>query len=81
MRRQVVLAFLVGVALGFAFVAIAILAIGAFVVGVTAMVAGLVTGGTFFSSVDPVRALLVAPVVALLALILGALSVLLFRRL
>jgi hypothetical protein len=81
MRRHVVLAFLVGVALGFAFVAIAILAIGAVVVGVTAMVAGLATGGTFFSSVDPVRALLVAPAVALLALILGALGVLLFRRL
>jgi hypothetical protein len=80
MRRHVVLAFLVGVALGVAFVAIAILAIGAFVVGVTAMVARLGTGGTPLPSVDPARALLFAPVVALLALILGALSVLLFRR-
>ena len=81
MRRHVVLALLSGVALGFAFVAIAILAIGAVVVGMTAMVARLGTGGTFVTSVDPVRALLFAPVVALLALILGALGVLLFRRL
>jgi hypothetical protein len=81
MGRQVVLAFLAGVALGFAFVAIAILAIGAAVVGMTAMVARLGTGGTPIPSVDPARALLFAPVVALLALILGALSLLLFRRL
>jgi hypothetical protein len=81
MRRHVVLAFLAGVALGFAFVAIAIVAIGAVVVGVTAMVARLGTGGTALPSVDPVRVLLFAPVVALLALILGALGVLLFRRL
>ena len=81
MRRHVALAFLAGVALGFAFVAIAILAIGAVVVGVTAMVARLGTWGTALPSVDPVRALLFAPVVALLALILGALGVLLFRRL
>ena len=75
------LAFLAGVALGFAFVAIAILAISAAVIGVTAMVARLGTGGTALPSVDPARALLFAPVVALLALILGALGVLLFRRL
>jgi hypothetical protein len=81
MRRHVALAFLAGVALGFAFVAIAILALGALVVGVTARVARLGTGGTPIPSVDPVRALLFAPVVALLALILGALGVLLFRRL
>ena len=81
MRRHLVLAFLAGVALGFAFVAIAILAIGAVVVGVTTMVARLGTGGTPLPSVDPVRALLFAPVASLLALILGALSVLLFRRL
>jgi hypothetical protein len=81
MRRHVVLAFLAGVALGFAFVVIAILAIGAVVVGVTAMVARLETGGTAIPSVDPARALLLAPIVALLALILGALGVLLFRRL
>jgi len=81
MRHHVVLAFFAGVALGFAFVAIAILAIGAVVVGVTAMVARLATGATPLPSVDPVRALLFAPVVALLALILGALGVLLFRRL
>jgi hypothetical protein len=81
MRRHIVLAFLAGVALGFAFVAIAILAIGAVVVGVTAMVARLGTGASIHPSVDPVGALLFAPVVALLALILGALGVLLFRRL
>jgi len=81
MRRHVALAFLAGVALGFAFVAIAIVAIGAVVVGVTGMVARLGTGGTALPSVDPVHALLLAPVVALLALILGALGVLLFRRL
>jgi hypothetical protein len=81
MRRHVVLAFLAGVALGFAYVAIAILAIGAVVVGVTAIVARLGTGGTPLPSVDPVRALLFAPVVALLALILGALGLIIFRRL
>ena len=81
MRRHVALAFLAGVALGFAFVAIAILAIAAVVVGVTAIVARLGTGGTPLPSVDPVHALLLAPVVALLALFLGALGVLLFRRL
>jgi hypothetical protein len=81
MRRHLALAFLAGVALGFAFVAIAILAIGAVVVGVTAMVARIGTGGTLLPSVDPVRALLLAPVIALLALILGALGVILFRRL
>jgi hypothetical protein len=81
MRRRVVIAFLLGVALGFAFVAIAILAIGAVFVGVTAMVARLGTGGTLLPSVDPMRTLFFAPVVALLALILGALGVLLFRRL
>jgi hypothetical protein len=81
MRHHVVLAFVAGVALGFAFVAIAILAIGAVVVGVTAMVARLGTGATPLPSVDPVRSLLLAPVVALLALILGALGMLLFRRL
>ena len=81
MRRHVALAFLAGVALGFAFVAIAIVAIGAVVVGVTGMVARLGTGGTALPSVDPVHALLLAPVVALLALFLGALGVLLFRRL
>jgi len=81
MRGHVVLAFLAGVALGFAFVAIAIVAIGAVVVGVTGMVARLGTGGNALASVDPVHALLLAPVVALLALILGALGVLLFRRL
>ena len=81
MRGHVVLAFLAGVALGFAFVAIAIVAIGAVVVGVTGMVARLGTGGTALPSVDPVHALLLAPVVALLALILGTLGVLLFRRL
>ena len=39
MRRHVVLAFLVGLALGIAFVAIALLAIGTVAVGMTAMVA------------------------------------------
>jgi hypothetical protein len=81
MHRHAVLAFLAGVALGFAFVAIAILAIGAVVVGLTAMVARLGTGATPLPSVDPVRALLFAPVIALLALILGALGVLLIRQL
>ena len=81
MRRHAVLAFLAGVALGFAFVAIAILAIGAVVVGMTAMVARLGTGATPLPSVDPVRALLFAPVIALLALILGALGELLNRQL
>ena len=81
MRRHVALAFLAGVAIGFAFVAIAFVAIGAVVIGLTAMVARLGTGATVLPSVDPVRALLFAPVVALLALILGALGVLLFRRL
>ena len=81
MRRHVVLAFLAGVVRGFAFVAIAILAIGAAVIGGTAMVARIGTGGTALPSVDPVRALIFAPVVALLALIVGALGVLLFRRL
>ena len=39
------LAFLAGVALGFAFVAIAFLAISTAVIGVAAMAARLVTGG------------------------------------
>jgi hypothetical protein len=81
MRRHVALAFLAGVALGFAFVAIAFLAIGTAVMGVAAMAARLGTGASLHPSVDPVGALLFAPVVALLALILGALGVLLFRRL
>jgi hypothetical protein len=75
------LAFLAGVALGFAFVAIAFLAISTAVIGVAAIAARLVTGGTALPSVDPARALLFAPAVALLALSLGALGVLLFRRL
>jgi hypothetical protein len=81
MRRHVVLAFLAGIALGFAFVAIAFLAIGTAVVGVATMAVRLETGGTALPSVDPARALLFAPVVALLALIVGALGILLFRRL
>ena len=81
MRRHVVLAFLAGAAFGVAFVAIAFLAIGTAVVGVTEMAARIGTGGAALPSVDPVRALLFAPVVALLALIVGALGVRLFRRL
>jgi hypothetical protein len=81
MGRYAVLAFLAGVVLGLAFVAIAILAIGAVIVGVSATVARLGTGGTPLPTVDPIRALLVAPVVAVLALVLGALGVLIFRRL
>jgi hypothetical protein len=81
MRRHVVLAFLVGLAIGFAFVAIALLALGTAVVGMTAMVARLGMGATLLTSVDPAQALLFAPIIALLALLLGALGVLLFRRL
>jgi hypothetical protein len=81
MRRHDVLAFLVGVTLGFAFVAVALLAIGTAVVGMTAMVARLGMGATLLTSVDPARALLFAPVIAVLALIVGALGLLLFRRL